>query len=185
MKLGVRLIIFMLCLGICSTCFAVTNYNYNNAKTCAVIIGDADVKTRNYLGYTNDFLELYNVSFGEDIQTLWVTYWLDKGELEEGRLNKDVMLDFCKYSGYDKVLFIVVDNHVIEKTRTVDFFLGDVEHTRSSMEIKALLVDSNQIIKTINRIDEDDSATSEKRAKRGAFKKCMRDIVNDLSGYLK
>lgn len=157
----------------------------NKHKNCAIIIGEADFKTRSYMAYLDKFFADYDFESGETAQNMYMDYWLNQGELEEGKLNKAVMLDIAKTSGYDKVLFLVINSSVVEKNKTeIGTWMG-YEYTRANIEVKALLVDSEKIIKSASKVEEDTSSTSELRAKRGAFKQCIKSITEDIEPYVK
>lgn len=154
----------------------------SNKKICAVIVGGADVKTSDYINFVDtelngeDNKKTKKIIVGTDIQGRYQTYWLNKGFLEEPKPAKQDLHDFVKFSGYDRVLFLFVTSPVMEKTRNQTGLFTSEEKTRASIGVKAFLVDEANIIKVIDVSKEDDSVTSELRAKRGAFRKCMKEI---------
>lgn len=124
---------------------------------------------------------------GTEIQSMYQTYWLEKGYLEEQKLTKQDLNDFVKYSGYNKVLFLIVNSPVVEKTRQGRGGWGvwvQSERTRASIGIKSFLADETSIIKATDVTKEDDSDTSELRAKRGAFEKCMKEIQGAIGSLI-
>ena len=153
-------------------------------KACVVVIGDADVKTPDFFKYIDQQLNASSstikMDLGTEIQSKYQNYWFDKGFLEEQKLTKQDLHDFVKYSNYDKALFLLISSPVMEKTKISDGFFGFVEQTRASIEVKGFLVDSNSIIKAFSISKEDDSVTSELRAKRGAFEKCIKELSLQL-----
>lgn len=162
-----------------------TNLCNASEKTCALIIGGNDFKTREYYSYVKDFLG-DKIDTGYNIQKIWTNYWLEKGEIDEGKFTKDVMFDFAKYSKYDKVIYIVISDPEVEKTYSYDYFWGvPTTNTNVAVEVKALLISNNNIIHTTSMINNDDSGTSEKRAKKGAFKKALRSIADEMELYIK
>lgn len=159
--------------------------------TCAVIIGDASVKTPDFFKYVDEAFNTEEkgkrVVSGTEIQSLYQTYWLDKGYLEEQKATKQDLNDFVKYSGYNKVLFLVVNSPIVEKTKSGNGGWGgwvQREQTRASIGVKAFLVNETSVIKAADITKEDDSVTSELRAKRGAFQKCMEDIKNVIGSLM-
>ena len=93
-----------------SSAFAETTpLNASPKGTCAVIIGDADIKTPDFLKCVDETFntekESKKVITGTEIQSLYQKYWLDKGYLEEQKPTKQDLNDFVKYSGYKQVLF--------------------------------------------------------------------------------
>ena len=155
-------------------------------KVCAVIVGGADVKTSDYINYVDtelngeDSNKTKKIIVGTDIQGKYQTYWLNKGFLEEPKPVKQDLHDFVKFSGYDRVLFLFVTSPVMEKTRIQTGLFTSEEKTRASIGVKAFLVDEANIIKVVDVSKEDVSVTSELRAKRGAFQKCMKEIQNGI-----
>ena len=151
-------------------------------KVCAVIVGGADVKTSDYINYVDtelngeDSNKTKKIIVGTDIQGKYQTYWLNKGFLEEPKPVKQDLHDFVKFSGYDRVLFLFVTSPVMEKTRIQTGLFTSEEMTRASIGVKAFWVDNADIIKVVDVSKEDDSLASELRAKRGAFRKCMKEI---------
>lgn len=160
-------------------------------ETCVVIVGDAGVKTPDFFKYVDEAFNTEEkkkkVVSGTEIQSLYQTYWLDKGFLEEQKLTKQDLNDFVKYSGYKKVVYLIVSSPVVEKTN--EGYGGwdgwvQTERTRASITIKTFLVNETDIIKAVDVTKEDDSVTSELRAKRGAFEKCIKEIKSAIGSYL-
>ena len=160
-------------------------------ETCVVIVGDASVKTPDFFKYVDEAFNTEEkkkkVVSGTEIQSLYQTYWLDKGFLEEQKLTKQDLNDFVKYSGYKKVVYLIVSSPVVEKTN--EGYGGwdgwvQTERTRASITIKTFLVNETDIIKAVDVTKEDDSVTSELRAKRGAFEKCIKEIKSAIGSYL-
>ena len=160
-------------------------------ETCVVIVGDASVKTPDFFKYVDEAFNTEEkkkkVVSGTEIQSLYQTYWLDKGFLEEQKLTKQDLNDFVKYSGYKKVVYLIVSSPVVEKTNEGhggwDGWV-QTERTRASITIKTFLVNETDIIKAVDVTKEDDSVTSELRAKRGAFEKCIKEIKSAIGSYL-
>jgi hypothetical protein len=157
------------------------------AHVCAVLIGQADLKTEDFINAMQDsFNGSENntiVASGTEIQSKYQEYWLGKGELEEGKLTPAVMFDFVKYSGYDKCLFVVANNET-EKSKKPGNFWSMVEVTRASVELKCFLADDKGVLKVIDVIKNDDSKHSDLRAKRGAFEKGIREVAKQLNDFL-
>ena len=163
--------------------------------TCVVVIGTADVKTPDFFNYIDEAFNAEStkrkVAYGTEIQSLYQKYWLDKGHLEEQKPTKQDLHDFAQFSGYKKVLFFIVSSPTVEKTRRAAGGWGlygggysMTEQTRASVSVKAFLVDAVSILKAVDATKEDDSRTSELRAKRGAFKKCITEIKDIIGASL-
>lgn len=159
--------------------------------TCVVIVGDAAVKTPDFFKYVDETFNTEGKSkkviSGTEIQSMYQTYWLDKGYLEEQKLTKQDLNDFVKYSGYNKVLFLIVNSPVVEKTKQGRGGWGgwvQAERTRASISVKTFLANDSSIIKAADVTKEDDSDTSELRAKRGAFEKCVKEIQSTIGSLI-
>jgi len=159
--------------------------------TCIVIVGDAAIRTPDFFKSLDDTFNAEakskKVISGTEIQSLYQTYWLDKGYLEEQKLTKQDLNDFVKYSGYDKVLFLIVNSPVMEKTKQGSGGWGawiQTERTRASISVKVFLANETSIIKAADVAKEDDSVTSELRAKRGAFEKCIKEIQGVIGSLI-
>lgn len=173
----------LLMFSLSPTVSAASLLNKDQGRTCAVIVGDPSVKTPDFIKYVDDAFneegKSKKVVVGTDIQSKYQSYWFDKGFLEEQKLGKQDLFDFVKYSGYNKVLFLIVSTPVMEKTKQgYGSWHGwsQTERTRASITIKTFLVNETDVVKALDVTKEDDSVTSELRAKRGAFQKCMSEI---------
>lgn len=189
-KFVLFLMVFSVVLLTMSSAFAEVNLLGQQTKgSCVVIVGNASVKTPDFFQYIDEAFNSKDnnnkkVAFGTEIQSLYQTYWLDKGFLEEQKPTKQDLNDFVKYSGYNKVLFLIINTPVVEKTKQGGGGWGTwsvTEKTRASIGLKAFLTNENSVIKATDVTKEDDSFTSELRAKRGAFKKCMEEIKTIIS----
>jgi hypothetical protein len=163
-------------------------------KIGVVVIGGADVKTPDFFDAISESLAQspnespkYIIEAGTLAQTKYQNYWTDKDFLDEQPLTKTVVLDFVKYSGYDQVLYILINQPVMEKTTQgtgVWGYWGASTNSRASIEVKAYLTDGETILKSVNVAKEDDSAASPLRAKRGAFKKDMKEVAQQIKDSL-
>lgn len=157
------------------------------SKACALIVGGADVKTKDFIERLEENLnrdldeDIYKkVDCGTQIQSLYQNYWLEKGELEEGKLTKAVLHDFVKFSGYDRCLFLVISEPDVEKTKINLGLFGYAENTRASIEVKAFLADESRVLKIMSTTKNNQSSTSELRSKRGAFTKCIKEVCEEM-----
>ncbi len=152
-------------------------------KTLAVIIvGSSDYKTANFVRYAQEYFEVpenVKIMSGSEVQSKYQTYWLKKGLLDEGTPTQSDFIEFVNYSGYDKTIYLVVKDPVLD---THD--RKGKQRSRASITINAFLVDSQKIIEVVSSTNEEDSKTSELRAKRGAFKQCIREISKTFNPIL-
>ena len=161
----------------------------NRYKTVAVvIIGNSDFRSPDFYNISKEAFKdetgKLSMIVGDPIQTKYQEFWFDKGFLEEQTPNKDSLLDFTKYCNYDEVLFILVRDPTIEKNAQSNGIWGTIEHTRASIQINAFLCTPDGVKKLYSSAKEDDSRTSDLRAKRGAFEKCMKDIAKNMKSAI-
>lgn len=163
----------------------------NSPSVCAIMVGDADVKSPDFMerleeNLNKDFEGIHqkHVDCDTKIQSLYQNYWFEKGELEEGKLTKTDLHEFVKYSNYDRCLFLIVSDPKIETTTVRRGFLGYAENTRASIEVKAFLVDKDKVLKIMSVTKENSSDTSELRAKRGAFTQCIKEVCKEIRPFL-
>lgn len=153
-------------------------------KTCVVLIGNSDVKTPDFIKYIdkefNNEEAKKRIACGVEIQSIYQNYWFQKGYLEEQKLQKQDLHDFVKFSSYDRCLFLIISDPVVEKTKVPAGWFTTAEKTRASMEVKCFLADSTDIIKSFSVVKNDDSMASDLRAKRGAFEKCVKEFVKEF-----
>lgn len=155
----------------------------SNQTVGVVIIGSSDFKTADYFNSIKSSFQSnneYTVEYGNGIQSKYQSYWLDKGFLEEQKPVKQDLIDFVKYSGYDKVLFVMVKDPVVDKHKQQTGLFTSVVNSRASISVNAFLADKSNVIKASSSTKEDDSEASELRAKRGAFRKCLQEISKNI-----
>lgn len=148
-----------------------------------VVIGGSDFKTPVFYDYAKEGLSggkdaKYRILVGNDMQSKYQEYWLEEGFLEEQQPKKQNLLDFVKFSRHDKVLYLVVKDPVTEVHQQ-----GIAIQTRASVQINAFLCDTEGVVKSYSTTREDDSYTSDLRAKRGAFLNCMKDIGEAMKPF--
>ena len=187
MKKAIIFVFAFICIA--STTLA-ASLDSQTTKIAVVIVGGSDFKTVNFVRYAREFFEEANTNgnliifSGDEIQSKYQDYWLDKGLLEEGTPVKQDLLDFVNYSGYDKVIYLMVKDPVVD-THERGRSIFRKQNSRASITVNAYLVDRENIIKTATSTKENDSDRSELRAKRGAFKQCVRAISEVFNPLLK
>ena len=92
--------------------------------------------------------------------------------IDEGTPTKEDFVEFVNYSGYKQVIYLVIKDSVLEqhgRTKGKD-------RSRVSLTVNAFLVAKTHVLEGTSSTNEEDSKTSELRAKRGAFKQCVKEI---------
>ena len=153
-----------------------------NNKIAVVIVGGADYKTKDFTNITKNLFKVEDktkpqVITGKDVQNKYQKYWFNKGLLDEGEPTKEDFINFVDYSGYKKVIFLVIKDSVLEQhSRT-----KGKDRSRVSLTVNAFIVSSSNIEASTTSTNEEDSKTSELRAKRGAFKLCVEEISEEFN----
>ena len=148
-----------------------------------VIVGNSDYKTKDFTNIIKDYLKSpseISILTGNKIQSKYQTYWLDKGLLDEGTPTKEDFVSFVKYGNYYKAIFLVVKDSVSESHEE-----QLTQRLRTSVTVNAFLVNRAGIEMTASSTNEDDSKVSALRTKRGAFKKCVRELSKEINPELK
>ena len=179
---------------ICAFCFLLLSCNTVLAASsggkqtvAVVIVGTNDFKTQNFFEYLDDQLKSednsYNLAVGKIPQNKWINYWIAQGYLGEQKPKKKDLVYFTQFSQYDKVLFMLVQNPVTEKSSRPAGWFNKYEKTRTSVMVIGILSSPKGIINSFSVSKQDDSEWSDMRAKMGAMKKCARDIGKALKQY--
>lgn len=140
-----------------------------------VLIGNAEFKTPDY--YNIAKAEIHPRSgakceIGSQVQSQYAAYWLNKGHVEEQTPSKQDLIDFAAESGYGKVLFLVVSDSTIDVHRNAK----SKEKDRISVQVNGYLATSTSVLQIYTAAHHEDSRTSNLRARRGAFRKCVDEI---------
>lgn len=150
-----------------------------------VIIGEPEFKSNEYIDkIKKKFRDIkYPIVIGSDIQSKYQKYWFEKGFLEEQQLTKANLDEFARFSGHDKVLYLVIDPSEIEKD-VVKTFASHVVRTKVTLKMTAFLSSSEEVLHLISTSKQNDSVASTLRAKRDAFDDCLREIATEMKPYL-
>lgn len=186
--------ILFLFAGTCSAALPQSNVSsYLPTRVAVVIVGSSDYKTEDYFQSIDEYIcepnknKKLKILYGEDVQGKYQEYWLEKGELTEGTPTKQDLFDFVRYGGFDKVLYLIVQDPVIDRHQVRSGLFGQFtsEDIRASITVNCFLCDDGKVIKNAAAVKEDDSFASILRARRGAFGKCMQSISTTISPFLK
>ena len=183
MKRFFVLILAMICLLSLSIAVEAASIGKSNQQTAVVIVGSADYRTKDFTEYTKSYFKPISgeVTAGKDIQNKYQKYWFDKGLIEEGTPTKEDFIAFARYAGYNNVIYLVIKDSVLEQHGRKK----GKDRSRISLTVNAFLVDETHILESTSATNEEDSKTSELRAKRGAFKECVKEISQVFNPILK
>ncbi|MBE8955614.1 MAG: hypothetical protein SR2Q5_08160 [Quinella sp. 2Q5] len=159
--------------------FALTGTAFAAEGVGAVIIGGAEFKT-------SDFYEVVRSEFkpdggtkviaGDELQTLYKRYWLKRGYIGEQPPQKEDLVSFAQMSGCDKIIFLMVTDTVDTQNSS-----NHRQKTRISVQVDAYLCTRTDVVDVFSASDDEDSKGSPLRARRGAFRKCLRSIGKSLN----
>ena len=154
---------------LCTTAFA---------ESGVILMGARDARTPDSYHYVNEVFNNQDQKFvvGTNLQGEYQSFWLNKGFHSEQTPTEKDLSDFVKYVHYDNVLFLIVDEPLIETSK--DGFPKNAAF--ASVTVKAFLADGSSVLKSTSISKEDDSETSQLRAKRGAFKRCLQEVKSQL-----
>ena len=138
-----------------------------------VIIGGADFTTADFLKAASEQMGA-EYQLGQELQQKLALIWYDKGFVEDQtKMSKDEMIEFAKYSGLDRIIYVTTGTPVVENSQ--NFLSGMV--IRASMNARVIVMEADgTMVDLFSASQNGDSRASEMRAKRDCFKKVMREI---------
>jgi len=145
-----------------------------------IIVGGAEFKTSDYYKIIKDEIKPLSGSkivFGNDLQTKYKKYWLQKGFIGEQMPEKDDLIAFTNMSGCDKIICLIVSDSMVDKHNSSNHR----EKVRVSVQLDAYICTKTDFIDVLSATDEEDSKGSDLRARRGAFQKCLKEIGKSLN----
>ncbi len=165
----------------CTAFAAQTATGSTYGSTKVVIIGGAEFKTQDYYKLIQKTLgsktkTLYEC--GDEIQSNYQMFMIEKYDIGEHLPNKQDMIEFVSSNGYSNVLFLklneTIDTQNNAKSR---------QKNRITIQLDAYLVDSSKIAKSSTTSQDFISKTSNLRARRGAFEKCLKEVAKTMNLY--
>ena len=174
-------IFIVVCFTILITSICSANFGFGKEKIGILIVGPTEFKTENrYYDIIRENLvppegAKYTISTDENLQSAYQQYWLEKGELEEGKPTKEDFFAFSQKSGYDKILFLVIKDPVTDVSER-PYMFSTIKQYRTTVTVNAFLCDGQNILAVRSVAQDGDSEASVVRARADAFNKDMRDI---------
>ena len=169
--------IFMLAALIVAA-FTCTAFAASNFGTKVVIIGGGEFKTSDYYKIIEKNLgskSSNRYECGNEIQKRFQVFMMDRYDIGENKPRKNDMVDFSAWSGYGKVLFLIVEENIDTQTHG-----KHSQKNRSTIQMDAYLATSSGISDFNTTSQEFTSKASNLRARRGAFEKCLKDIAASM-----
>ena len=141
-----------------------------------VIIGGAEFKTADFYKRIPNAFKLPNgYVIGDKMQSKYQLFLMENDLLGEKIPRKNYLIDFTAKSGCSKVLFLVVDAAADHQNNP-----KTKQKNRLTVQVDAYLMDSFKIISGAGSVQESHSNTSDLRARREAFKKCIEEIAKSM-----
>lgn len=169
--------IFSTILIFSSTAFAANNF----AKSVGVIvIGGAEYKTPEfYKIIRNEFDPKSGAKFlvGEDLQNKYQKFLLNRDLIGNNIPRQNDLIDFTRISGYGKILFISIPDSNTDHQNNANRRQKD----RISVQVDGYLCNNLSVIEVATASQHSNSKTSDLRARRGAFKKCLESLAKTLN----
>ena len=165
-------------------CFMLTGTAYAaNDKVGVVIIGGVEFKTNDFYKIVKSELNTKSgakLLVGNEMQTLYKKYWLRQGYIGEQTPQRDDLIHFTATSGCKKIVFLIVSDSVVDKHNNPK----SREKDRVSVQLDAYLCTQTGVEDIFTASDDELSKTSNLRARRGAFKKCLDEISKELNRHI-
>ena len=170
------------------------------AVAVVVVSADADFKgklfikdIKKHFGKKNSNVTILS---GDDVQSKYQEYWFDKESLAEGIPQKEDLIEFVSYGGYDKVIYLVVNPSDVKHSQSGAVMTGRVapgglvtgtavslDSYSTSVSVSSFLVNKDKVIKISNSTNSKVSGTA-LWTKKYAFQKCVKDISKILNPLL-
>ena len=176
MKKILSVMLAVLMLSAATVCAAASSYDRSNK---IVIIGGAEFKTDDYYKIVRkNFGKSTNVKFaaGNDVQERYHVFMMNRYDIGENKPHKQDLIDFAAENGYGNVLFLIVDEHVDTQNNA-----SSRQKNRITVQLDAYYVNGSRIIDVATTSQDFISQTSNLRARRGAFEKCVKEVAKKLS----
>lgn len=154
----------------------------NYQSVGVVIVGGAEFKTGDFYDAAKSQFKPISgakIVVGNDMQTRYKKYWLNRGYIGEQSPQKSDLIAFATMSGCDKVICLIV-------TDTVDTQNSSThrQKTRVSVQVDAYLCTRTDVVDVFSASDDEDSKGSPLRARRSAFNKCLKEIGKSLNNLI-
>lgn len=169
----------MICFLMSGTAFAARDFQ----SVGVVIVGGAEFKIDDFYKIIRNELKPLSgakIVVGNEMQNLYKKYWLREGYIGEQTPQKNDLIKFTAMSGYNKVVYLIVADTVIDRHNNAK----SREKDRISLQLDAYLCTPANVVDVFAASNDEISKTSNLRARRGAFQKCLKEIAKTLNTHL-
>ena len=173
------LLAIMICFVLTSTAFAARDFQ----NVGVVIIGGAEFKTDDYYKIVRNEINPKSgakLLVGNEIQTRYKKYWLNRGFIGEQTPQKQDLIDFAAMSGCRKIICLIVSDVVDDQRNSGKHR----QQNRISVQLDAYLCTPTNVEDVFSASKEFNSKGSALKARSGAFKKCLAEISKGLNRHI-
>ena len=145
-----------------------------------VVIGSAEYKTPEFYKFVKSKFDPKSgakFDVGGDLQNKYQKFLLNRDLVGNTIPRRQDLIDFAAASGYGKILFVVVSDSSAEHQNNSKSRQKD----RVSVQVDGYLCAASGVIDVVTASEQSDSKTSDLRARRGAFKKCLEELAKTLN----
>lgn len=147
--------------------------------TKVVIIGGTEFKTADYYKIVQKNLGSKSgnkYECGNEIQKRYKVFMMDRYDIGDSTPRKQDFVDFTAWSGYGKVLFLILDETIDTQTHG-----SHSQKNRITIQMDAYLATDSEITDVTTTTHDFVSKASNLRARRGAFEKCLKEVATNLN----
>lgn len=145
-----------------------------------VVIGGAEFKTPEfYKIIKKEFDPKSGAKFvvSGDLQNKYQKFLINRNLVGNNIPRREDLIDFTAASGYGKILFIVIPNSTADHQNNSYSRQKD----RISVQVDGYLCNNLSVVEVATSSQHSNSKTSDLRARRGAFRKCLEDLSKTLN----
>ena len=145
-----------------------------------VVVGGAEYKTPEFYKFIkNKFDPKSGAKFevGGDLQNKYQKFLINRDLVGDETPRRQELIDFTAASGYGKILFIVINDSNAEHQNNAK----SRQRNRTAVQVDGYLCNNSGVIDVATASQQSDSSTSDLRARRGAFKKCLEELAKNLN----
>lgn len=176
MKKILSIIFAMLAFSACTT-YAATNLS---RSVGAVVIGGAEFKTPEfYKMIQKEFDPKSGAKFivGGDLQNKYQKFLINRDMVGNDTPRRQDLIDFVTASGYGKILYVVISDTNSDHQNNANRRQKD----RMTVQVDCYLCDNLKVVEVATASQESKSKTSDLRARRGAFNKCLEELSKNIN----
>lgn len=145
-----------------------------------VVIGGAEYKTPEFYKIIQKEFDPKSgakLVIGGDLQNKYQKFLFNRDMVGNDTPRRQDLIDFTASSGYGKILFVVIPEVNIEHQNNAK----SRQKNRIYIQTDCYLCNNLNVIEVATTSQDFKSKTSDLRARRGAFKKCLEELAKSLN----